>query len=739
MSDLIHNQSVSGLVVLTGNPNCGKTTLFNELTGLNAQVGNYAGVTVEKKEGKFLGAPKGSAVIILDLPGTYSLTPHSLDEQISRDVLFQRMPDVAAPSLVVVVVDASNLHRNLYYATQVIELGYPTIVALNMVDVAKQNGHQIDVNKLERHLGVSVVPVIASQGTGLVALRESILKLLGRPQKIISRKLFCTLPAPMETEVDRITEKLVSLSHRHPVNPQAESLLVISDEKALQASHYDSEIVESIQDCRQRLTSQKISWNTAVIEARYAQIARISSDTITETAKIDETLSDRIDRIVTHKFWGLGLFVAIMALMFEAIFVFAQWPMNLLDNSLTLMGSWISKIIPPGDLHSLLIDGVIAGVGAVIVFLPQICLLFLFIGLLEDTGYMARAAFIMDRLMNKVGLHGKSFIPLLSSFACAIPGIMSTRTLDNEKDRLVTILIAPLIACSARLPIYTLLIAACIPSVHVWGFFHLPSLVLLGAYLMGVLMALVMGTIFKKTLLKSEPTFLVLELPPYKIPAFKQVLRHMWDRSKMFLQKAGTVILAINIIIWFISAYPKNDEIDQRYASQKEQLQAALSKEGTNSTAFTLKLDELDQQVAEEKLANSFAGKIGRVIEPLIAPLGMDWKIGVGIVTSFAAREVFVSTLATVYNVSNHDDLEHGLAETLKKQKRADGTQLYTPLMGLTIIVFYIFALQCISTIAIVKRETNSWKWPLFQWAYLTGMAWVMSFITYQGGRLLGY
>jgi ferrous iron transport protein B len=429
------------------------------------------------------------------------------------------------------------------------------------------------------------------------------------------------------------------------------------------------------------------------------------------------------------------IFVAIMTLMFQSIFTFAKYPMDLIQQGIDGLGALVGSALSPGPLNELLVKGVIQGVGAVVVFLPQICLLFLFIGLLEDTGYMARAAFLMDRLMSKVGLHGKSFIPMLSSFACAIPGIMATRTIENFKDRLVTILVAPLMSCSARLPVYTLLIAACIPDTRVLGVLKLQGLTMLGMYLLGIVVALLMAWLFKKTLLKGPTPMLIMELPPYKRPLARVVVRHMWDRSKLFLRRAGTVILGINIILWFLASYPKSAQVAKEFAGQRAELQAHRPAD------LGVKLTELDKQEAGEILRRSFAGRLGHAIEPALAPLGFDWKIGIGIVASFAAREVFVSTMSLVYNVGElHDpDAEaRNLAATLRAQQRPDGSPVYTTLTGLTLMVFYVFALQCVSTVAVVRRETNSWKWPFLQWLYMGALAWVLAFLTCRVGRWLG-
>jgi len=476
---------------------------------------------------------------------------------------------------------------------------------------------------------------------------------------------------------------------------------------------------------RKRMEERGIDWRGAPIELRYNRIAAIHAVVTRERIEPGETVSDRLDRVFTHKVWGLLIFAGLMLLMFQSIFSFAQAPMDLMqavvDRSGALVGNWIGA----GPFNDLMVKGIIQGVGAVLVFLPQICLLFLFIGLLEDTGYMSRAAFLMDRLMSKVGLHGKSFIPMLSSFACAIPGIMATRTIESPKDRLVTILVAPLMSCSARLPVYTILMAACIPNVTVLGFLKLSGLIMMGMYLLGIVVALFMAWLFKKTLLKGPTPMLIMELPPYKRPLLRSVIRHMWERSKIFIRRAGTVILGLNILLWFLASYPRPTAISPAPAA------AAMA-----PTAGVAPDDNGGQ------LHQSYAGRMGRAIEPLIAPLGFDWKIGIGLVSSFAAREVFVSTMSLVYNVGDFDESEtatRNLADTLKAQKRPDGTPVYTLAVSMALMVFYVFALQCVSTVAIVRRETNSWKWPLFQWLYMGVLAWIFAFTTFRIGVWLGW
>jgi ferrous iron transport protein B len=755
-------------VALTGNPNCGKTTLFNALTGLRAKVGNYAGVTVERKEGKLTGIETKADIRVLDLPGTYSLSPNSLDEQVSRDVLLNRLPELPSPNLIVVVVDASNLQRNLYYATQVIELGHPTILALNMVDVAENNGHVINSLKLAELLGVPVLPIVASSGEGLPQLREKIVAMATASHEMKPR-LFCQLPGLFRIEATALADLLAQTFQERQLQATAEALLLLSNEKALASSttHYSQKIQDAVAAARKRLDAANVDWRGAPIEWRYARVAEIQQAATTELAPPGETFSDKLDRVVTHKIWGTLIFVAVMYTIFQCIFTFAEYPMAWLEGGVSWAGGKIGDLIPPGDLHDLLVNGVVAGVGAVVVFLPQILMLFMFIGLLEDTGYMARAAFLMDRLMSKVGLHGKSFIPMLSSFACAIPGIMATRTIESPKDRLVTILVAPLMSCSARLPVYTLLIGACIPDrvlgnlnyelnlgftkLNIFGFLGLRGLTMLAMYLLGIVVALLMAWIFKKTLLKGETPMLIMELPAYKRPVLTVTLRHIWDRSKLFLTRAGTVILGISIVLWFLATYPRSHKLDAQFDARRVEITNSFNAVSlptgpggptSELTALHEQIEAVNQEEIGEKLRGSFAGMLGRAIEPVIAPLGFDWKIGIGLVASFAAREVFVSTMSTVYNVGEFNDSEEGLQtleQTLREQQRPDGTLVYTTLTGVTLMVFYVFAMQCVSTVAVVRRETNSWKWPVFQWFYMGVLAWGLAFITYHGGKLLGW
>jgi len=683
---------------IIGNPNCGKTTLFNALTGLKQKVGNYPGVTVEKKEGKILFS-NGNEIDILDLPGTYSLSANSPDEKVATDVLLGKIPDTPLPDAVICVVDASNLERNIYLLSQIIDLQYPVIVALNMIDVAEQEGIKINTNLLSTLLGVTIVPTIGSKGIGINKLHDALRNTVTSSPSL--RKW--SLPEKVKMEHDELISFLVNhdkLDERIAYH-EAQALLSTPQDISLLKNQYSETTLSHLKKDHENLDGNGIDRLSVFVEARYQWIKEIAKSSVSHTPKTEQvTISDKIDSIVTHKIWGFVIFFGLMTAMFQSIFNWAIYPMGWIGNGFSWLGSQVGTIIPHGDLHDLIVNGIISGVGAIITFLPQILFLFLFLGLLEDTGYMARAAFIMDRLMSKVGLHGKSFIPLLSSFACAIPGIMATRTIENPKDKLVTMLVAPLMSCSARLPVYAVLIAAFIPNVFVLGIFTLPGLVLVSMYMLGLVTALLMASIFKKTLLKGPTPIFIMELPPYRIPSLKNTLLHMWERSKLFLKRAGTIIMGVSIILWFLATYPK-----------------------------------LENGTPSEKLANSFVGRVGHFIEPALKPLGFDWKIGIGIVSSLLQREVFVSTMGTIYNIENANDTSLSLREQLHKEvDPATGLPKFTALTAICIMVYYVLAMQCMSTVAVMRRETNGWKWPAFQFAYMTVLAYVGTFVIYRVG-----
>ena len=630
-------------IVLIGNPNCGKTTLFNALTGLKYKVANYPGVTVEKKEGP-LDLPGNKQALLIDLPGTYTLAGESLDEQVAAKALEEK------PDMIIAVADAANLERNLYLVSELIDLGIPTILALNMIDLAEKRGIQIRSAILTRLLDLPVIQVAASSKIGVEQVRAEVANLLDNPKTSTSKFAWAN-----------------------------------GDQALMQTSLVRNQL-------------SKPGEYGAVASARYRWLGSIVSQCVSQQAGISKQLTDKIDAIATHRFWGLIVFFLVMAIIFQSIFSWAAWPMELIDSQILAFGDWLSPKISPGMLRSLVIDGILAGVGSVLVFIPQIALLFFFIGILEDSGYLCRAAFVMDRIMRKVGLQGRSFIPLLSSFACAIPGIMSTRSIPSLADRFITILVAPLMSCSARIPVYTVLIAAFIPKFSVYGIFSLQGLVLLAVYVLGVLGAAIAARLFKLVLFRGEPALFVMEMPPFRAPSLVLVLREVWDRVMLFIKGAGTVILACSVLLWFLASHP------------------------------TLEDGSLPA------VRDSYAGMVGGAIEPVIKPLGFNWEIGIGLFASFAAREVFVSTLSTVYNLQSEDESAESLTKLLKDQAASGaGFGLAT---ALSLLVFYVFACQCMSTLAVCRRETGSWKWPALMFAYMTLLAYLSSFVTYQVAKI---
>lgn len=689
-------------IALVGNPNCGKTTLFNALTGLRQKVGNYPGVTVEKKEGQLMFAD-GTEATLIDLPGTYSLAAKSPDEQVTTDIILGRSPHVI-PDLILCVVDASNIERNLYLVSQIIDRQIPLVIALNMMDVAEQENIRIDIGRLKEQLGLCIVPTVASTGAGMKELKN----VLAETTEATGNHRRWKLPEQVHEEYEELVGILQEQQNLPAQVASHEAIALLTSHSTEDESFlkYKPEVLDHVRKDHQKLDFLGFDRQSVFIESRYDWIKSVCSIAIQQPAGARANFSDRIDRIVTHRVWGYLVFMGLMGLMFHAVFTWATVPMDLIGDGFNWIGKEITAVMPVGDLRDLMVNGALGGVAAVVTFLPQILLLFLFLGFLEDTGYMARAAFIMDRTMSKVGLHGRSFIPLLSSFACAIPGIMATRTIENPKDRLVTMLVAPLIGCSARLPVYTLLIAAFIPSTLVFGVFSLPGITLFGMYLLGLIAALGMAWVFKKTLLKgSAPTF-IMELPPYRMPSLKTILLQMWERSWLFLKRAGTFILGVSIILWFLATYPR-----------------------------------LENSTPSDQLKHSFAGKTGQFIEPLIKPLGFDWKIGIGLVSSILQREVFVSTMGTIYNIQN-EDINNGTL-SLREQIQQDrdpvtGKPTFTVLTALCLMVYYVLAMQCLSTVAVMRRETNGWKWPIFQVAYMTALAYSVTFVVYRTGLWFG-
>jgi ferrous iron transport protein B len=680
-----------------GNPNCGKSTLFNGLTGLRQKVGNYPGVTVEKKEGR-LALPSGGTAVLLDLPGTYSLTPHSPDESITTAVLLGTSGDLPSPDLVICVIDATNLERHLYLALQIMELGLPIVVALNMIDVARKTGVHINTEALSNMLGVPVVATVASQGEGLDDLAVHIAGPLGEQKPSRQWKV----PDVVERELRELVALLTSVHTTAPLHT-AIQLLSSNNGATERTGKLSADILQHVEQDRQRLDFLEVDRSSVFVEARYAWI-REACRTAVSRGKGRTSPSDRVDALLLHPILGYLVFLVLMAVMFQSVFSWATIPMDMISSGFQALGGMVEGMMPPGDLRDLIVNGGIAGVSAVVTFLPQILFLFLFLAILEDSGYMARAAFIMDRLMSKVGLHGKSFIPLLGSFACAIPGIMATRTIESPKDRLVTMLVAPLMGCSARLPVYTLMIAAFVPDIRFFGAIPLPGLVLFGLYVLGLTGAVIVAWLFKKTILRGAPPMFVMELPAFRRPSVKSIAIQVWERGLVFLREAGTFILAVSIVLWFLATYPRLEN-----ASPAEQMQ------------------------------QSFAGRAGQMIEPLIEPLGFNWKIGLGLFASVLQREVFVSTMGTIYNIESADEGSTSLQEHLRNDVHPEtGMPTFTLLTAICVMVYYVFAMQCLSTVAVMRRETNGWKWPLFQMAYMTILAYAMTFLTYRIGMVLG-
>lgn len=631
-------------ILLVGNPNTGKSTLFNVLTGLNQHVGNFPGVTVDKKTGNF--KIKNKSFEIVDLPGTYSLNPNSEDERVTQNYINESKDE-----LIVIVADVTNLKRNLLLCTQVIDLGKPVVLVLNMMDLLQQSNQEIQVEKLARLLGIPVIPINARIGKGTDDLKYAI--------------------SHYESK------KTVFVSGNHSANVIDETML------------------------------------------RYNKINHIVNECLIKKGEDKLTLlTKKIDNILLHKVYGYLIFLSILFIIFQAIFSWSAYPMELIENGFLILGKQVSELLPQGVLNDLIVDGVLAGLGGIVIFVPQIAMLFAFITMLEDTGYMARVSFLMDRILRQFGLNGKSIIPLLSSTACAVPAIMGARTITNYKERLITIMVAPLISCSARIPVYTLLIALIVPEDSFLGIFNLQGLIMMGLYLLGFFAALIAALVMKWIIKSKERSSFILEMPIYRLPRWKNVSISIFNKVKLFLFDAGKIIVAVSIVLWVLSSYGPGDsfeKIEDKYTAD-----------------VSLSENEREALVAGEKLETSYAGIIGKTIEPAIRPLGFDWKIGISLVTSFAAREVFVGTMATLYSVGDADNTKSIKQKMLSAKDPRTGKPLYTFATTLSLLLFYAFAMQCMTTLAIVYRETNSIKWPLIQLVYMSGLAYISSFIVYQ-------
>lgn len=703
-----HTDTSQPWLPIIGNPNCGKTALFNRLTGLHHKIGNYPGITVEKKSGWL----KGHDIIIKDFPGTYSLNAKSLDEKIVAEMVQSWREKKNQPNAVIVILDATNITKNIYLALQILDWQLPTIVVLNMIDEADKNGIQIDVDSLKQRLNASyIIPTSAKTGFGIKNVINAIVE-------IVSHSKIDTNQSHL-LKIEEITEHLCELhrflekhSNRLGHLPDVDALRLISEinysrniVKYLNSDE-KNQLKKIIDETRTNFDKENIPYQTIEQASRYAYIDLYISNLIKVKKTDDRTTSEKIDRVLTHKIFGPVILIGVLFFIFNAIFNWAEWPMEQISSGIHWLSNSVDNILPDSIFKSMVVDGIFAGVGSILVFLPQILLLVFFLGLLEDSGYMARMAFMMDRIMHKIGLHGRSVLPLLSGFACAIPAIMSARTIENWRDRLQTILMIPLMSCSARLPVYIILIAAFVPDITIFGFLSLQAIVLMAMYFLGMFTAVIISIIIKKIKKRNVEHSLVMELPPYRLPMLSSLSWQVFERGKIFLMNAGTIILAISIVLWFLASFPKADE-DVNLSSR-------------------------------QKIEQSYAGQIGHAIEPVIKPLGYDWKIGIGLITSFAAREVIISTLSTLYNLEENVNHEINLIDAMKNDRNADGKPVFTILVALSLMVFFAYAAQCMATFAIIKRETNSWRWPILMVIYMTILAYSASLIVYQGGLLLG-
>lgn len=775
-------------LALAGNPNSGKTTIFNNITGARQHVGNYAGVTIERREGfrRF----QGKDMLVVDLPGTYSLTAHSLDEIVARNVIIDEKPDI-----IVNILDASNLERNLYLAVQLLELERPAVLALNMADVAEKRGLKLNDSLLSQKLGIPVVRMVGNRNLGTEDLLNKVTAVAASDTK---HSFVVDYGPEIEEKIQQVLGALGTFTETKYPNRWLAIRLLENDkdvQNTVSRIAGGEKVLAAVDKARNELSGilgEEIA--IAIAEKRYHFAAEIY-DLVTQASnKSNRTTSDRIDSILTHRIFGLPLFFGIMWLLFNVVFTVGAYPQGLLEDGVKSLGQIITATLPDGDLKSLLVDGVIGGVGSVIVFLPNILLLFFGIALLEDTGYMARAAFVMDRIMRAIGLHGKAFIPLLMGFGCNVPAIMGTRTLENPRDRLVTILVTPLMSCSARLPVYTLLIAAFFSE-------SIAGTVLFSVYFIGIVLAVIMAMVFRKWLFPGTSEAFVMEMPPYHLPTWRSILTHMWERSMLYLKKAGTLILAASILVWFMTNYPSEVSYSKDYDQAKEQLTEAFNAQVANDILLPLGIEslednssltnvieqaralenqedevldqlaevsdrevqraeikqaypelypaavhyiglesnlngdlaQLEKEQAGEKLAGSYAGRLGKAVEPVIKPLGFDWKIGVGLISAVAAKEVLVSTLGTIYSVGGDENDSSALKDVLAADP------VLSPLVAFSLMVFTLIYSPCLAALAVVRRETNSWKWTAFSFAYSTMLAWVVSFAVYQIGTALGF
>jgi ferrous iron transport protein B len=697
-------------IALVGNPNSGKSSLFNALTGLNQKVGNFPGVTVDKKTGTSELAP-GFTANIIDLPGTYSLYPKRDDEWVTYKVLLNQDPAVRA-DMVILLVDASNLKRNLLFCSQIIDLKVPVVVALSMMDLAGKKGIEIDVEGLERELGIPVVVVNPRKNKGIPQLKK-VVELRARQLHQVPRRDFISNQG-LAAGAIRDVKKLF---------PEVSDYMAIH--YLINHEHFDFNTTQQsgVEQIEATHNFNHTRTQADEILQRYGRIKQVMQHTVAEPDPLERTLfTERLDRLFLDRTWGYIILLVVLFLLFQSVFWMAQFPMDAIDWTFSRLGGWLGHILPVAWWSNLLVNGLLAGLSGILVFVPQIMILFGLITILEDTGYMARISFLTDKLMRKVGLNGKSVMPMISGFACAVPAIMSARNIENKKERLLTILITPLMSCSARLPVYTMLIALVIPRKEVLGIFGVQGLVMMGLYMLGLVMAMIVSYVAKWFIKLKEKSFFILELPIYRAPRWNNVVVTMINKAKIFVVDAGKVIMVISLILWALSSFGpggRRSAVIARYDLQEQQ--------------HPKQAGELEKEKQSALLANSYAGMLGRVIEPVIRPLGYDWKIGIALITSFAAREVFVGTMATLYSVEGGKDADQQtLRQRMQSARREDGSPVYTVASGVSLMIFYVLAMQCMSTLAVVRRETRSWKWPAIQLVYMTGLAYVMSLIVFQ-------
>jgi len=689
-----------------GNPNSGKSSIFNALTGLHQQVGNFPGVTVDKKTGR-LQLPDATNTTLIDLPGTYSLYPRRADEWVAYKVLMGTDESVTTDA-VLLVADASNLKRNLLFCSQIIDLQIPVVMALTMNDIASSKGIKIDIAGLEKELGIPIVAVNPRKNKGITELKKALQQLTlntsaGNDKKFIDVKKL----AP--TAIDGVHQIVPGLSDYGATH------YLINHESFPLAKETHTQIDELV--TAHQFNSTKTQ--AEEILQRYSQIRDVMRRYVVEPGPLEKKIfSDKLDNILLHRVWGYVILLAVLFILFQSVYWLASFPMDGIEWAFAKGGSTLSAWLPEAWWSNLIVNGLVAGLSGILVFVPQIMILFGLITILEDSGYMARISFLSDRLMRKVGLNGKSVMPMVSGFACAVPAIMSARNIENKKERLLTILVTPLMSCSARLPVFTILISLVVDNKYYFGFLSLQGLVMMGLYLLGIVMALLVSYILKWFITIQEKSFFILELPMYRAPRWKNVGITMLEKAKIFVTDAGKVIMVISLLLWFLSSYGPGDQIANT-TKKYEALHQVLP----------TKKDSLQKEYAAEKLQHSYAGILGKAIEPAITPLGYDWKIGIALITSFAAREVFVGTMATLYSVEDSED--SSLRQKLAAAKHPDGTKVYTLAAGLSLMIFYLLAMQCMSTLAVVKRETKSWKWPAFQLVYMTALAYGMSWLTY--------